>query len=245
MKGLIVFLSLSLSFLTSSCSHYVGTLDDPNSVGVDNQIDIYPRVLLSVFAEYEELDNRWAVTMKATSSLHGYEVEQIDGATLVVNGESRNLLYGFPFRGTPEKLYLSTSVDSLTIAYRSPRNFRSSTSFSLGQLTSVEGNPAASKTEGLVVSFAPEIRPDEVLIARVYDSANGTLRLLKTATFEDDGRSSISFSASDFAAQSTIGEELVLQISRSVVASRQVLFSDGVKFRMVMPDFSKLIPVVE
>ncbi|MBK6759743.1 MAG: hypothetical protein IPG73_03390 [Ignavibacteria bacterium] len=61
--------------------------------------------------------------MKATSSLHGYEVEQIDGATLVVNGESRNLLYGFPFRGTPEKLYLSTSVDSLTIAYRSPRNF--------------------------------------------------------------------------------------------------------------------------
>ena len=55
MKGLIVFLSLSLSFLTSSCSHYVGTLDDPNSVGVDNQIDIYPRVLLSVFAEYEEV----------------------------------------------------------------------------------------------------------------------------------------------------------------------------------------------
>ncbi len=245
MKKLVLFSTALVCLLGTSCNHYIGIPADPYSNVGDSLIDKYPRIFLVVNAEYQSLDDNWAVTMKATSGLTGYEVEQVAGATLFVNGEPRNLLYGFPFRGTPEKLYLSRATSSLKLEYHSPNKYRSSTSLPLGDLTSVVGEPVASKTHGLVVTISPGLRADEVLIAGIYEYANGSTRLLRSKTFNDVYRSTVSFNSSDFATVNTNGGELLLKISRSVVTTRPVLFSDGVKYRMIMPEFNQVLPVVE
>lgn len=245
MKYLFLYCLAYLSLAGISCSHYVGNPGDPNSVGVDNPIDETPSVFLQITARFEELDDRWAVTMRASSRQNGPEVQRIEGANLTVNGEVRDLRYGFPYRGTPEKLFLKASTSTLSLIYSSPTNSRSSASFTLGKQPGIAGKPLASKSQGLVVDIVPAIRMNETLVTRLYESSSGKSRLLKSATYDDVGRTSISFDKQDFAAVQLGDESLILQISRSTKAVRPALFSDGVEFYQVFAEFNRYIPVVE
>ncbi|MBL0321130.1 MAG: hypothetical protein IPP80_01900 [Ignavibacteria bacterium] len=64
-------------------------------------------------------------------------------------------------------------------------------------------------------------------------------------TYDDDLRSFISFNAADYAAEITNGEELILQISRTIKTKRSALFSDGVELNVVFAEFNRYVPVVE
>jgi len=244
-KHLFLYCLAYLSLASISCSHYVGNPGDPNAVGVDNPIDETPSVFLQITAGFEELDDRWAITMRASSRRNGVEVQRIEGANLTVNGDVRDLRYGFPFRGTPEKLFLKASTSTLSLIYNSPTDSRSSASFSLGKQPTIAGEALASKSQGLVVDIVPAIRMNETLVTRLYESYSGKSRLLKSATYNDVGRTTISFDTQDFAAVQLGDESLILQISRSTRTTRPALFSNGVEFYQVFAEFNRYIPVVE
>lgn len=244
MRSIIVYSLVLLSILATSCSHYIGLPVDPNAVGTDNTIDMSIKMFLSIDADYQEQDNRLAITMRARAGRTGNEVFQIKDAVLIVNGEARELVFGFPYRGTPEQLFLPVTSNQLTLVFQSPTRIQSWTSFTLEQQPEVTGVLQASRTNGLVVAISPALRLNETLIAMIYKSTPSSARLLKSKTYSMVGGTSVSFDASDFVSEITGDEELILEISRSIHTFRTSLFSDGVELTQRFGTFARFVPIV-
>lgn len=237
------------ALLATSCSHYVGSPDDPPKTDTtDNAGDhdsLVPDVFLNVLSVYVPEDRQWTVTMVARSERGGPVVAAIPGALLSVNGNEHNLAFGFPYGGTPERLFVPINAPFIQIDYIHPRIGPKSTLFNLVEEDVYSQSFLATRSAGVIVTLTPAIRLNEIVEVRLFKSMPSSALLLSTSKFSDSGSETCRVPPSAFASQLGSDTEIIVEVSRSISMFRNAVFTRGIELTQQVRPYVQYVKVTE
>jgi hypothetical protein len=229
------------SLFIVSCSHYVSTPEAP--ANTDNAIDNGRTAFLEIKAVFEPDENQWAVTMMGRRGSGGPEIT-IANAEFVVNGVRRSLDNGFPYRGTPETLYLPNTGPLLSLEYRSPEQQWMRTEFVLEYPPRYSMTFRASRTSGLEANFTPALRMNESITVKIYKSLPESVRHVATRSFSTVDATSFVIDPAVFASEIGTDKELIVEFERAYTNWRRAIFNEGIELKQILNARAQYVAVV-
>ena len=232
---------LVLIFLSQSCSHYVGLADPPTEYS--GVIDTLRQVFLKVRASDTGFDN-YAVWMTALRGRNGPVISSIPGALLYIDGSKWKLGDGIPYKSYSSAFRYDGYPYEIVIGYVSPEKMGTGTKYSLGRTSSFFYQCSVSRSKGFEITVSPKLRDNELLEVTVYSPSRGFTTISKRS-YREDGAEKFVMSSADFINEIRNEKELSVEVTRTHVTQRQVIFSDGIEFTQVVGPQTRYVKVTQ